>query len=48
MSDAPTWPNYQDRASNYIFRRHGCVTEADDYRKDGIAFINSLGTETSA
>ncbi|BGP03029.1 hypothetical protein NBRC10513v2_006754 [Rhodotorula toruloides] len=48
ISDAPTWPNYQDSPSNYIFRRHGCVTEKDDYRKEGMSFINNLGWEASA
>ncbi|GEM10738.1 hypothetical protein Rt10032_c12g4755 [Rhodotorula toruloides] len=48
VSDVPTWPNYQDEASNYVFRRHGCVTEKDDYRKEGMSFIDNLSWEASA
>ncbi|GAA5907464.1 hypothetical protein JCM6882_003868 [Rhodosporidiobolus microsporus] len=48
VADAPSWPNYQDSASNYVFRRHGSEVEDDTYRKEGIELMNSLGWQVRA
>jgi hypothetical protein len=45
VSGAPFWIIYQQAATNLLFRRHGSSVEVDDWRKEGIAFINSLGQQ---
>ncbi|KPV71564.1 uncharacterized protein RHOBADRAFT_47745 [Rhodotorula graminis WP1] len=45
IADAPEWPDYRTSPSNYVYRRHGSVVETDDYRKEGIAYINQLDWE---
>ena len=45
MADAPTWPNYARDAVNLVFNRRGSYVEKDDYRLEGIEFINQLGAE---
>ncbi|GAA6040147.1 hypothetical protein JCM8097_002053 [Rhodosporidiobolus ruineniae] len=42
IADTPTWPAYAQNATNFVHRRHGSVVEVDDYRKEGIAFIESV------
>ncbi|GAA5824736.1 hypothetical protein JCM11251_005320 [Rhodosporidiobolus azoricus] len=48
VANATEWPNYQDSASNYVFRRQASFVEEDTYRKEGIEVINSLGWEVRA
>ncbi|GAA6061459.1 hypothetical protein JCM10212_005662 [Sporobolomyces blumeae] len=45
VNGSVSWPNYQDSPSNYVFRRNGSFVEADDFRKEQIAYINTLGWE---
>lgn len=47
VANASTWPNYQDGPQNFVFQRQASYVEADDFRKEPIAFLNSLGTELS-
>ncbi|GAA5865148.1 hypothetical protein JCM3774_002148 [Rhodotorula dairenensis] len=42
-----SWPNYQDGPKNFVFQRQASYVETDDFRKEQIAFLNSLGTELS-
>ncbi|KAF9003482.1 alpha/beta-hydrolase [Hymenopellis radicata] len=44
-SDLPYWPSYAESASNMVFDAKGSFVEPDDYRKDGIAFINARQEE---
>ncbi|GAA5939261.1 uncharacterized protein JCM15063_004469 [Sporobolomyces koalae] len=39
------WPNYQERPENFVFRRNGSFVESDDFRKEQISYINSLGSQ---
>ncbi|BGP19509.1 hypothetical protein JCM10213_006329 [Rhodosporidiobolus nylandii] len=48
IEGVPEWPNYQDSASNFVHRRHGSVTEDDNYRAEGFKLINSLGYQVYA
>ncbi|GAA6009730.1 hypothetical protein JCM10207_004171 [Rhodosporidiobolus poonsookiae] len=48
ISDIPTWPSYQSNATNFVHSRHGQTLEADDFRKDGFDFVNSLGWQAYA
>ncbi len=43
----PEWPQYATNATNMVFKRQGRKVEEDTFRKEGIAFINSLGAELS-
>lgn len=43
----PTWPKYSKEAKNMLFKRQGRHVEDDDFRKEGIAFIMSIGEELS-
>lgn len=45
VTDAPTWTNYADEETNMVFNRQGSFIESDDFRKEGIAFINQLGAQ---
>ena len=45
VKEAPEWPDYRSSPSNFVFRRHGSVIEKDDYRKEGIEYINQLDWE---
>ncbi|KAF9027664.1 hypothetical protein BDZ89DRAFT_1066782 [Hymenopellis radicata] len=45
LSDLPYWPSYAESASNMVFDANGSFVEPDDYRKDGIAFINARPEE---
>ncbi|KAF9019189.1 alpha/beta-hydrolase [Hymenopellis radicata] len=45
LSDLPYWPSYAESASNMVFDANGSFVEPDDYRKDGIAFINARQEE---
>ncbi|KAK4701275.1 hypothetical protein P7C70_g4958, partial [Phenoliferia sp. Uapishka_3] len=39
------WPNYASEATNMVFERHGSYIEPDNFREEGIAFVNLLGKE---
>ncbi|ORY88278.1 alpha/beta-hydrolase [Leucosporidium creatinivorum] len=43
--DAPNWPDYASSASNLVFERQASYLEKDDWRAEGMAFINQLGKE---
>ena len=46
LEGEPEWPKYDNgNATNLVFTRHGRYVEQDDWRKEGIAFINSIGEE---
>ncbi|KAL6233205.1 hypothetical protein BDW75DRAFT_215736 [Aspergillus navahoensis] len=46
VNDIPQWPQYStsDSPSNFVFRlpRNESYVEADDYRVDGIAYLNTI------
>ncbi|KAL5044497.1 hypothetical protein BDW71DRAFT_100745 [Aspergillus fruticulosus] len=46
VNDIPQWPQYSasDSPSNFVFRlpRYESYVEADDYRVDGIAYLNTI------
>ena len=48
VEDAPEWPDYRSSPSNFVYTRQQSTVEKDDFRKDGIDFIKSLGWELSA
>ena len=43
MADAPKWTNYAEQETNMVFNRLGSYIECDDFRREGIDFINKLG-----
>ena len=45
VADAPKWINYAEQETNMVFNRLRSYIECDDFRKEGIAFINQLGAE---
>ncbi|BGP42947.1 hypothetical protein JCM10449v2_006962 [Rhodotorula kratochvilovae] len=45
VDGAPEWPDYRSNKTNFVHRRHGSIVEADDYRQDGIAYLNQLDWE---
>ncbi|EIN05226.1 alpha/beta-hydrolase [Punctularia strigosozonata HHB-11173 SS5] len=42
---APRWPSYREHAQNIVFKRQGSFAQNDDYRAEGIAFLNTLEGE---
>ena len=46
--DLPKWPVYKDEAVNMAFHPDGLHTEKDDWRSEGIRFINSISREILA
>lgn len=42
VNDIPAWPQYKKQVSNFVFRKDKSYIEADDDRKEGVAYINSL------
>jgi carboxylesterase type B len=46
LEGEPEWPKYRSGdATNVVLRRQGRSLEPDTFRKEGIAFINSIGPE---
>ena len=45
LEGEPAWPKYSHNATNMVLERQGRYVEPDTFRRDGIAFINSLGHE---
>lgn len=45
MDGAPTWPDYRDEPSNYLYSRKEWEVERDDYRQEQLAFLRTLGWE---
>ncbi|KZO91916.1 alpha/beta-hydrolase [Calocera viscosa TUFC12733] len=49
VSGSPVWPSYADGPKNMVFQLTGLgassYVEDDTFRSDGIAFINTLGSE---
>lgn len=45
MKGEPHWPRYSNETKNMVLTRHGRTLEDDDWRKEGIAFINGLGAQ---
>ncbi|KAL8278026.1 hypothetical protein RQP46_009658 [Phenoliferia psychrophenolica] len=43
VPNAPYWPNYADQPKNMVFNRLESYAEDDDFRSDGITFVNQLG-----
>ncbi len=41
----PEWPQYATNATNMVFKRQGRKVEEDTWRKEGIAFLASIGEE---
>jgi hypothetical protein len=37
------WPNYSQRAQDFVFQRFDPYVEIDDYRSTQIDYINSMG-----
>ncbi|KAE8375478.1 Alpha/Beta hydrolase protein [Aspergillus bertholletiae] len=44
VANIPRWPQYSQEASNFVFRlpRDSSYTEVDNYRAEGINYINSI------
>ncbi|GAA5984602.1 hypothetical protein JCM10908_003417 [Rhodotorula pacifica] len=47
VENGTVWPNYQNSQENYVFQRQASYIEKDDFRREPIAFLNSLGIELS-
>ncbi|KAF8992207.1 alpha/beta-hydrolase [Hymenopellis radicata] len=45
MSDLPYWPSYGESPVNMVFDAGGSYVEPDDFRKEGIALINTRPEE---
>ncbi|GAA6004486.1 carboxylesterase/lipase family protein [Rhodotorula paludigena] len=45
VDGAPTWPDYRDEPSNYLYSRKEWEVERDDYRQEQLAFLRTLGWE---
>ncbi len=46
LKGEPEWPKYDAaNATNIVLRRQGRTLEPDTFRKEGIAFINSIAGE---
>ncbi|KAK4701276.1 hypothetical protein P7C70_g4959, partial [Phenoliferia sp. Uapishka_3] len=45
LNSTAYWPKYASEASNMVFERQGSYVEPDNFREEGIAFINQLGPE---
>jgi carboxylesterase type B len=41
-SDVPRWPSYKEEVVNMVFNTTRVHTEKDDWRAEGISFINSI------
>jgi len=44
----PPWPDYGESAVNMVLNANQTIVEADDWRKEGIDFINSISKELLA
>jgi carboxylesterase type B len=44
----PPWPRYMDKAVNMVLNANDTRVEGDDWRKEGIDFINSISRELLA
>lgn len=45
----PTWPRYSSQApTNMVLNSHGSFVEEDTWRREGVAFINSISRELLA
>ena len=43
LEGEPTWPKYSSaNATNMVLRRQGRSLESDTFRKEGIAYINTI------
>jgi carboxylesterase type B len=47
-STLPQWPRYLDKAVNMVLNANNTHVESDDWRKEGIDFINSISRELLA
>jgi carboxylesterase type B len=44
----PRWPSYGERNGNIVLNANGSYVEEDDWRKEGMSFINSISRELLA
>jgi acetylcholinesterase len=42
VANMPEWPQYGKQPTNFVFRADASYVEADDDRKEGVAFINTI------
>lgn len=42
VPNLPVWPQYGEKATNFVFRADKSYVEADVDRKEGVAFINTI------
>lgn len=45
VKGATRWPLYSEGGENLVFNGRGSYIASDDFRKDGIAFLNQLGSQ---